>query len=239
MKNYLILYVFALCFFFSNAISNVRVTRILTPKVASNGLLILDTLGLNDILKKEDNQKINQFQLRIQGVNTISLTSLYCFLYQFEDQLTTRIGCLTRGLTPGKYTLYPFSTSVSLVTKNSLRTLIRISIANIAGIFEVTTGNELYFYDYQKKEEIFEFSGHIEDIKFSLFQPASGNQTVYLNDIPIACTAFKYKLTCNLYSNNFPSNRKIQTYNVYIKDSLGNRKLNYFVRPVQITLNYL
>ena len=239
MKDYLFLYVFVLSFFFSNAITNARIVYILTPKVASNGMLILSASGLNDVLKKEDNQSIYQFALRVQRLNTISQISLSCFLYQFEDQLTTRIGCRTRGLTPGKYKLYPFSTSVSLVTKNSLRTLIRISIADIAGTFELTTGNELYFYDYEKKEEDFEFSGHIEDIEFSLFESTSGPKTIYFNDIPIACNAVKFKLTCNLYSYKFPSNRKIQTYSVYIKDSLGNRKYNYFVRPVQITLNYL
>ena len=239
MKDYLILYVFALCFFFSNAISNVRVIFILTPKVASNGLLILSTSGLNVALKKEDKQKLNQFQLRIQRLDNNFQVSLYCFLYQFEDQLSARIGCPTRGLTPGTYKLIPYSTTFFLVTENSLRAQIRIDVANIGGTFEITTGNELYFYDYEKKEENFEYSGHIEDIEFSLFEPASGPKTIYFNNIPITCYAVQYKLTCNLYSYKFPSNRKTQNYSVIIMDSLGNKKANYFVQPVQINLNYL
>ena len=238
MKDYLILYVFTLCFFFSNAEFNVRVIIVLTSKVASNGILILETIGLNEYLKKEDYRYINHFPLRVQEINDKSLTYLTCFLYQFEDQYRTRIGCHTKGLTPGKYQLYPYTTSISLVTKNS-SFLIQISIVETDRAFEVTTGNELYFYDYEKKEEDFEYSGHIKDIEFSLFEPVSGQTTIYFGNIPIACNAVISKLTCKLYSNKFPSNKKIQTYDVFIKDSLGNLKKNYFVRPVQITLNYL
>ena len=239
MKDYLILYVFALCFFFSNAIINVRVTKVLTPKVASFGLLILDTSGLNVVLKKEDKQQLGQFPLRVQRLNSNSQINLYCFIYQYKDQLTSRIGCFTRFLDPGTYKLHPFSITVSLKTENSLLTQLRIMQSNIAGTFEVTTGTEFYFYDYQKKTENFEFSGHVEDIEFSLFESFSGSQTIYFNDIPITCKAIQYKLICNLYSYNFPSNRKTQIYSVYIKDSLGNKKYNYFVHPVEITLNYL
>ena len=240
MKDYLFLYVFVLSFFFSNAITNARIVYILTPKVASNGLLILATSGIIKSLKKEDNPSKTRFQLKIQNTNSNTQIGLSCFVYQFEDQISYKIGCFTRGLAPGKYIILPLSTTVTLVTENSLRIQLRMDPSNIAGrTFEVTEGNELYFYDYGKNEEDFEYSGHVEDIEFSLFEPASGPKTIYFKDIPITCYAVQYKLTCNLYSNKFPNNRKTQLYDVFIKDSLGNTKRNFFVQIVNITLNYL
>ena len=243
MKDYLFLYVFVLSFFFSNdiPISIARITGVLTPKVASNGLLILDMLPLKITLKKEINHKINQFQLNVQNLKTNTQTTLSCFLFQFDDKVVTatKAGCYTKGLTPGKYIIKPIGTMITVVTEQPLRTKLKVDPSEIVTTFEVTTGNELYFYDYERKEEDFEYSGHVEDIEFSLFEPASGTKTIYFNDIPINCYAVQYKLTCNLYSSMFPNNRKSQTYSVYIKDSLGNKKRNYFVLPVQITLKYL
>ena len=119
------------------------------------------------------------------------------------------------------------------------RAKLRIDPSQIDTTFEVTTGSEVYFYDYEKKDEDFECPEHIEDIEFSLFEPASGYQTIYFDNIPIECYAINLKLTCNLFTSMFPGDKKVQIYNVYIKDSLGNKKRNYFVQPVNITFNYL
>ena len=242
MKDYLFLYVFVLSFFFSNTIviSNVKIVHILTPKVASNGLLYLVTTGLSIALKKEDNININQFKLMVQNLKTNTQTPLSCFLYQFEDQKSFKIGCLTKGLTPGNYIISPVGVLVTVVTEEPLRTRLRIDPSTVSGTpFEVTEGSEIYFYDYGKKDEDFEYPGHIEDIEFSLFEPASGYQTIYFNNIPIECYAVNLKLTCNMFTSMFAKDKKVQIYNVYIKDSLGNKKPNYFIYSVNITLNYL
>ena len=244
MKNYLIFSVFVLSFYFSNAdlVKNVRITRILTPRVASNGLLILDTGGLNLVLKKEDNQNINQFQLKLTRLNYNTLYTLSCFLYQFEnkDSSTPKIGCRTRGLPQGTYKVSPLSTTVNLVVGKAifLRVIVRINPSEITGTFQITEGNELYFYDYKAKDEDFEHTGHIEDIEFSLFEPVTGQVKIYFDNIPIDCFATKYKLTCNLYASKFQRVRN-RNYLVYTTDSAGNKKRNYFVLPVKITLNYL
>ena len=254
MKDYLFLCVFVLSFYFSNdiLISNARITTVLTPKVASNGLLILNTSTLPVLLKKDAN---NQFKLTVQNLNTNAQTTLSCFLFQFEEEEEEeekkekvlklskipipKAGCFTKGLKPGKYLINPISIVATVVTKDPLRAKLRIDPSQVDTTFEVTSGSEMYFYDYGKKDENFEFPGHYEDIEFSLFEPASGFQTVYLGDIPIECYAVNLKLTCNMLASMFPGDKKVQIYNVYIKDSLGNKKRNYFVQPVNITFNYL
>ena len=243
MKDYLFLYVFVLSFFFSNdiPISYVEVTRVLTPKVASNGLLILDMLAFRILLIKEVNHKINQFQLKVQNLKSNAETTLSCFLFQNEDKVVRAIkaGCYTKGLTPGNYIISPVSIKATVMTVESLRAQIRIDPSDIDTKFEVIEGSEVYFYDFETKDEDFEYPGHIEDIEFSLFEPASGYQTIYFDNIPIECYAVQYKLTCNLFTSMFANDKRVQIYNVYIKDSAGNKKRNYFVQPVNITLNYL
>ena len=242
MKDYLIFTVLVLSFYFSNAQLNVRITRILTPRVASNGLLILDTSGLNFELRKEDNQNINQFQLKIIRLNYNTQYTLSCFLYQFEnkDSSTPKIGCRTKSLPKGTYKMSPLSTTVNFVVKGFIfsRLPIRINPSEVTGTFQMTEGYELYFYDYKAKDEDFEHTGHIEDIEFSLFEPVTGQVKIYFDNIPIDCFATKYKLTCNLYASKFQRVRN-RNYMVYTTDSSGNKKTNYFVLPVKITLNYL
>ena len=157
MKDYLFLCVFVLSFFFSNdiLISNARITTVLTPKVASNGLLILGTSTLPILLKKDAN---NQFKLTVQNLNTNAQTTLSCFLFQFEEEEEEeekkekvlklskipipKAGCFTKGLKPGKYLINPISIVATVVTKDPLRAKLRIDPSQVDTTFEVTEGSE-------------------------------------------------------------------------------------------------
>ena len=109
----------------------------------------------------------------------------------------------------------------------------------IPNYFQVTKGKEIYFYDTEEKDEEFDFLGEVEGMDFDLFEYNAGVKNIYLDDIPISCYSISTKFRCTMSSLAFPQNEKYQTYNVYIKDSLGNKKRNYFVLPIRITLDYL
>ena len=232
----LVLYLFALSLFLANAQYNVQVTKILTEKVASDGFLIFETSGLNMPLRMKSRPNLNQFQLTLKNEADNSQSNFYCFVYQFEHTYTSpaKIGCRIRGLTPGKYSVAPLA---SEITFNANRYRVTLLPFNIAGTFEVTEGKEEYFYEYDENDEDFEYPDDIEDIDFDLFEPAGGPLDIYFDDITVQCYQANYKLRCSLDARMFPKKRT-QTYNVYIKDSLGNKKKNPFVLPVNLYFRF-
>lgn len=237
MKATLILYFFALSLFLANAQYSVQVTKILTDKVASDGFLILETSGLNVPLRYHRHPNLNQFQLTLTGETNNTERSLSCFLYQFEYPYSSpsKIACRVRGLTPGRYSLNPLPTQLTF-NANYFHKVTLLPF-NVAGTFEVTEGKELYFYDYEANDEDFEYQNDYEDIDFDLFEVASGTQDIYFDDIPVQCYLSLYKIKCNLNANMFPYQRS-NSYSVYIKDTLGNKKRNHFVLPVNIYMNF-
>ena len=237
MKAALILYLFALSLFLANAQYKVQVTKILTEQVASDGFLILETSGLNLPLRIRSRPNLNQFQLTLASEFNYTEETVSCFVYQFEHPhySPSKIGCRVRGLLPGRYSINPLS--VDLTLEVGYRKTITVLPFNVAGTFEVTEGTELYFYDYDDKDEDFENSYESEDIEFNLFEVASGTEEIYFDDIPVQCYLSLYRMKCNLYPDMFPYER-FQTYNVFIKDSEGNLKRNHFVLPVDINMYY-
>lgn len=238
MKAALILYLFALSLYLANAQYNIQVTKILTEQVASDGFLVLETTGLNFPIRIYGRPNLNQFQLLLTGENNNTEHTLSCFVYQFEHPYSspTKIGCRVRGLTPGRYSLNPLPVEKPINLYGSRQ--VTLLPFNVAGSFEITPGKEFYFYEYDENDEEFEYPNDYEDIDFDLFETGTGTtQEIYFDDIPVQCYLSLYKMRCGLTANMFPYER-YHTYNVYLKDSAGNKKRNYFVLPVVIYMNF-
>lgn len=237
MKGALILCLFALSLFLVNSQYNVRITDLLTPVVASDGFLILDTRGLNFPLRMINRPEQNQFQLIVTNEEDNSSTKLSCFLYQFESlsRDSAKIGCRTRGLAPGKYSINPLSDKLLFSAVRKSITLLPFTIVDT---FEVTEAKEVYFYEYDDNDEDFERSTDRDDIDFHLFEPTSEAQEIYFEDIPVKCRPSYYELKCPVTPKTFDQAKRRQTYTIFIKDTNGLKKRNYFVHPATITLEY-
>ena len=74
---------------------------------------------------------------------------------------------------------------------------------------------------------------------FDLFDSVVKDIIIYLEDIPISCQASGHRMTCNISAYDLPQENRFQSLNVYIKDSNGNKKYNYFVYPIDILLYYV
>ena len=137
----------------------------------------------------------------------------------------------------GKYHLYPLEQKKSFLFDE-------MYIANILPFsklqsFNIIEGEEFYFYSLYKIQLNFENNTDIKEIKFDLYESSSEKVVIYLEDIAIPCQASSYILNCKVFASTLPQINRFQTLNVYIKDSKGNKKYNYFVYPVSIFLPYI
>ena len=85
-----------------------QTTSILTNKIASNGMLILNSTGLNSAIK-DYKTLFRQISLTIKSEITKDETSLKCTLSQFTyiSRDSTKICCITKDLKTGRYSLNP------------------------------------------------------------------------------------------------------------------------------------
>ena len=244
MKAFILFYIAALTIALTNAAFNMQITKILSPKVASDGYLVLDATGL-------------RFPLRFKGTKTFSLfvedvfanvtTSLKCYFFQFEHLIERepKIACRVNKLPEGTYRLVPTVKDIQIPLGYSD---LYINPFDLQDTFDVTPGREVYFYDEDDNEEEFESSRGRESIDFHLFEPATYDAQIPLilenKEISLRtlCHIDDYRLNeieCPLRASDFPQTSRFQTYDVYIEDSEGNKKFNYFVLPVTINLYYL
>lgn len=245
MKTILLTYIAVILIILSKSQFTIQITKVLSKKVASDGFLTLDTDGLKFPLKIKDLPNINNFLLSILNLKSNVTVPLDCSFLPFEHicQTQPRIACRTKGLEKGNYRILP-SLDNTYVTLN--KNILVISPYNLPDIFEVTDGNETYFYDDNDKYETFEYEWTKNMIEFTLFEPlTTENITIYLqnqyNSIPVTCYPYfsMEEVECPLYADYFPQDRQFQTYEVYIEDSLGNKKKNELVLPININLQYL
>lgn len=245
MKTILLTYIAVILIILSKSQFTIQITKVLSKKVASDGFLTLDTDGLKFPLKIKDLPNINNFLLSILNLKSNVTVPLDCSFLPFEHicQTQPRIACRTKGLEKGNYRILP-SLDNTYVTLN--KNILVISPYNLPDIFEVTDGNETYFYDDNDKYETFEYAWTKNMIEFTLFEPlTTENITIYLqnqyNSIPVTCYPYfsMEEVECPLYADYFPQDRQFQTYEVYIEDSLGNKKKNELVLPININLQYL
>lgn len=246
MKAFILFYFAALSIALTNAAFNMQITKILSPKVASDGYLVLDTTGLKFPLRFKGTRT---FSLSVENIstNTTTPTNLKCYFFQFEhiNEREPKFACRTNNLPEGTYRLAPVTANIQ-IPLNSYE--LYINPFDLQDTFEVTPGKEVYFYDEDNKDEEFESSKGRESIDFDLFESATYDAQIPMilenseKSLRVLCHPDDYRLNeieCPLRASDFPQTSRFQTYDVYIEDSQGNKKFNYFVLPVTINLYYL
>ena len=233
MKQYLIIYISAFCLILVNCY-DLQLTSILTDKVASDGMLVLNTTGMKYMVNNLDFHFIH-FTLTIKNEQTSEEVPLQCFIFQFPIPIEeAKLCCQTTGLEEGMYSINPITEKTSCV-----RTDIPMNIlpSVIKGTFQVQSGKEIYFYDLDGNSHLeFDVDYDCGKIEFSLFEhhPEVESTKVYFDDIAIDCFYNSYKLECPIKAEQFIQT-KYKTYNI----SLKNGKKNYFVFGFALTLHYI
>ena len=218
----------------------VKITNIISKEVALGGYLFLETDGIL-ITPNYLNQE-NIFDLSIINDENNDIYSLLCFFYKFERFYVgnAKIACQIispRKIIPGKYHLYPLEKEMSFLFDEMY--IVNIQPYNFTESFNIIDGNEFYFYSIKKIEINFMSRTELKTIKFDLDNPYDEEIIMYLEDIPIICECSFLKMICPISANDLPQDKRSQSFNVYIKDSLGNKKLNYFIYPIDIKLYYI
>ena len=234
MKQSLIIYISAFCLILVNSY-DLKITSILTDKVASDGMLILDTTGMKYAVKSLDFH-YSHFTLTIKNEKTSVEVPLQCFIYQFSYivQEEAKLCCRTKGLEEGMYSINPITEKTvyyhTSITMNILPSVIK-------GIFQVQSGKDIYFYDLMGNTHLeFYIDYDCDKIEFSLFDsyPEIESTKVYFDDIAIDCFYHTYKLECPIKAEQFTQTQ----YKRYTL-SLKNGKNNYFVHPFSLSLYYI
>ena len=232
----------------SNAQFNLQISKVLTPLVASDGFLILNTTGIK--FKVLNQGSPSQFSLSIRNLESDNTESLNCYYLPFQpfENLQAKaavIGCRVKNIKLGLYKVESLLKEISLVVG---RYNVKVKPFTLSDTFEVTNGSEIYFHDSYYKEANFKVKNSKINIGFNLFESMTNrNFPIYLVDekgfsIEVSCHLNEYKINeieCPLLSEDFPQEARIQKYNVYIQDSFGRKKLNHFVLPIYVTLLYL
>jgi hypothetical protein len=110
---------------------------------------------------------------------------------------------------------------------------------NLSKSFYINDGNEFYFYSLKKIKLFFVGDNDYNLVTFDLFDTKEKETVIYLEDIPFPCKASGIYMKCNISAYDLPKENRFQSLNVYIKDSNGNKKHNYFVYPIDIILDYV
>ena len=213
----------------------ITVDSLLNREICSNGMVILHgevNLPFNNL-----NVHLNSFLISVTNVKNKEHTYLYCFVQQFKNAgKEANIGCHTKGLDEGEYKIdhhdkYSFSI---------LRNKYTINEFDINDTFKVVAGEEIYFTEGDGEQElIFSTKDKEENLVYYSFEDTSAdylNIYLYLDDeeTKVKCKIdFGRKLVCPVNADDLPYNRD-KEYEVYIEDSNGKPKKNYFVSNVKV-----
>ena len=223
----------------SSANYSLEVQDLLTPEVCSDGMVILSAtvnLPFDNI-----NIYLNAFHISVVNDKTDDESYLWCFIQQIDsDGKEANIGCFTRRLEEGTYTISKLEDEISFYIG---RNYFVISPFNIKKKFTVKSGKEIYFNEPDGEQElIFSDDDTEEKLVYYLFEYLTDKKcNIYLryNDdeskqTKVQCTiSYGRKLVCPVDSEKLPY-QKGRNYDVFIEDSNGDIKKNYFVRPVVV-----
>ena len=218
-----------------------QTTSILTNKIASNGMLILNSTGLNSAIK-DYKLLFRQFSLTINNKITKDETSLKCTLSQFTyiSRDSTKICCITKDLKTGRYSLNPIKKQ-TLCSARNLRIytiqIIHTIFISIHLILRIENGEEIYFYDGPGNTYVNLYRDFdCDKIEFSLFESVSGikDTIIYFDDIPIKCDYSGIKVIRPIKAEQF-THTKYNSYNIFLQIE----KKNYFLHTISISLYYI
>ena len=216
----------------------VKITNIISKDISYGGYLFLETDGVF-VSAMSFNQE-NIFFLSIKNDEDKSIYELMCFFYKFEKFYgPAQIACKVSSskIKPGKYHLLPLEKVYSFLFSEIY--IMNILPFNLSDSFNIIDGDELYFYSLKKIKLSFFNIYNYTLFSFDLFDSVVKDIIIYLEDIPISCQASGHRMTCNISAYDLPQENRFQSLNVYIKDSNGNKKYNYFVYPIDILLYYV
>lgn len=215
----------------------IRITNIISKDVSLGGFLFLDTDAV--LIPSTSFNQENIFDLSIINDEDKSISSLLCFFYKFEKFYAgpAKIACFIDSLKIGKYHLYPLENTMSFLFFEIY--ICNILPFNLSESFNVVDKDEFYFYSLKPIKLFFYDSSDSITIKFNLFKSVSREIIIYLEDVPITCQTSGNKMICSITASELPQNNRYESLTVYIKDSEENKKINYFVYPVYVILNYI
>ena len=215
---------------------NITITKIISKNISSGGYLFLETDGI--LIHSTSFNQENIFDLSIISDEDKSIFSLLCFFYKYERFIgPAMIACEINSQKKGKYHLKSLENTKSFLFSEIY--IVNILPFNFGESFNIIEGYEFYFYTLKKNSLDFYNNVETKTIKFEFYAQISKEITFYLEDIPITCEASRSKMICPISAKDFPQDNRFQSLNVYIKDSQGNKKKNYFVYPIEIILNYI
>ena len=245
MKDILSILLFILCLnvicLKKNIEINITITNIISKNIAHGGYLFLETDGVS--IHSTSFAKETSFNLSIISDEDKSTTSLVCFFRDYEKIYKPAIiACeINSEITKGKYHLKPLNSKISFLLDEE--TTVNILPFNLIESFMINNGNELYIYYSNKETLIYNSNTETKVIKFeflkSIEKDKSKDIIIYLEDIPITCQTFSTGISCPISAQDLPQDNRFKSFNIYIKDSLGNKKRNYFTYPIDIILNYI
>ena len=237
MKSILILFIIYL--FFPKIESNtynLQIKGLLTTDVCSYGIFVLDA-QLNIPIKDSLNSD-TFFPVFLRNSNSNEGYTA-CFLMHFPGKTEAKVGCIIPGFEESVYQILPH-------TETKYYTLyghtINVLPYSIKQPFVIKTGVELYYFtpkyeitlNFVKAEE-----GSI--LEFYLFSETSSleKSIVALDDIGLECVVNQgIKLLCPVVAKNLKQKRN-HVYQPYLVDTNKKVKLNYFVNPIEVTLQYI
>lgn len=236
MKSFLILFIMSL--FLTNVETNtynLKIKSLLTPNVCCYGMFILDAelnIPIKDSLKSD-----KFFPVALRNSNSHQ-GGTACFLVHFPGVTSAKVGCIIPGFEQAVYQILPFTQTGSYTlyghTINVLPYTIKDPISMVAGI-------EMYYFSptYEIKMN-FKSLNEQGTLEFLLFTDVSGEKVIIaIDEILLACNVKNgNQLKCPVVAKGFVQERK-HLYQPYILDTNKKVKKNYFINPIEITLEYL
>ena len=239
MKSFLILCLSLLYLVSSASDYSVSVQDLLTPKVCSDGMVILSAkvnLPFDNI-----NVYLNSFHISVTNEETEEQSYLWCFIQQKRnDGKSADIGCFTRRLEEGTYSIDKEEDKITFYIGRNKFT---VDPFEIEDTFEVTSGKEIYSNEPDGQQELF-YSEEDEEnyLEYYLFEYTTEKKAkIHLvnkdddtEDISFSCPiSYGRKIECTIKSDRLElESGDKREYIVYIEDSNKEKKQNFFVDNV-------
>jgi hypothetical protein len=236
MKSIFILFITSLILpnFESNTY-NLQIKELLTQDVCSIGIFVLDA-ELNIPMKdKVNSDKFFPVFLR-NSKGSQGYTA--CFLLHYPETTAAKVGCIIPGYEEAVYQILPFTQTGSYTLYGHTINVLPYAIKTP---FVMKAGLELYYFSpiYEIKLNFVKADETINLELYYFTQTSDTYSIIGFDNVGLACTVSGgNKLLCPVIAKNLVQERK-HIYTPNLIDTNGKVKKNYFVNPVEITLEYI
>ena len=237
MKSFLIFFIVAL--FLPSIESNtynLQIKQLLTTEVCSIGIFVLDA-ELNIPIKESLNYDAF-FKVYLRNSNSHQGYT-GCFLLHFPGIIEVKVGCILPGFEEAIYQVLPYTSTVSYSYYGHTINILPFVIKQP---FVIKTGLELYYFSpvYEIKLN-FAKADEGTILELYLFSETSSleKSIVALDDISFQCAVYQgIKLLCPIIAKNLKQERN-HIYQANLVDTNSKIKHNYFLNPIEVTLQYI